>query len=135
MNTTHLKIITPNKVFYDDKIDIVTVRTTEGEIGLTHSKSPLVASLAIGELIIGPKKNNKICAVAGGLVFVTPTTVTIVTDAIEYKEDIDMTRAEKAREKAIEKLKAKMDLAEEIKTKFALERALNRLNVKKGLFD
>ena len=73
-NKTHLKIMTPQGIFFDKDIAIVTVKTTEGYIGLQHGKSPFVASLDIAEMTITAEQGGKKeeCAIAGGLVYVTP---------------------------------------------------------------
>ncbi len=132
MQLTHLKIITPDGIFYEGDIDIVTVQTSVGRIGLQHGKSPIVASLEISELNIGSPKSNKAkaCAIAGGLVYVTTSSVEIITDAIEYREKIDVNRAQREIKAAEARLKQKLDGVDELKTKLSLKRALNRIAVK-----
>ena len=134
MAKTLLRIITPNGLFWDKEVDIVTVKTTEGYLGLLHGKSPLVASLDIGELKINyeSSKEFKDCAIAGGILYVTPEKVEIITDAIEEKGKIDINRAEKAKKLAESKLKSKIDDKEHQLTQLALQRALNRITVRKG---
>ena len=132
-NKTHLKIMTPNGIFFDKDIAIVTVKTSEGYIGLQHGKSPFVASLEIAEMSItsefGGKKEE--CAIAGGLVYVTTSEVQIITDAIEYKANIELNRAEKAKREAEVKLKQKLEDSEHHKQSLSLKRAINRIHVKK----
>ncbi len=131
-NKTRLKIMTPNGIFFDKDVAMVTVKTTEGNIGLQHGKSPFVASLEISELSItseqGGKKED--CAIAGGLVYVTQEEVQIITDAIEYKANIQINRAEKAKREAEAKLKQKLDDSDHLKQQVALKKAVNRINVK-----
>lgn len=136
MAQTHLQIITPQGIFFDEQIDIVTVKTTEGEMGLLHGKSPVVASLAIADLHIGPKNKagHRPCAIAGGLLYVTPTSVRIITDAIEFKDEINLHRAEEAKHKAEALLKSQTEESDILKTKLALNKAINRINVSKGNF-
>ncbi len=132
-NKTHLKIMTPQGIFFDKDIAIVTVKTTEGYIGLQHGKSPFVASLDIAEMTITAEQGGKKeeCAIAGGLVYVTPESVQIITDAIEYKSSIELSRAEKAKREAEAKLKQKLDDSDHLKQTVALKKAMNRIHVKK----
>lgn len=105
-------------------------------MGLLHGKSPVVASLVIADLHIGQrnKPGHRACAIAGGIVYVTPNSVRIITDAIEFKDQIDIKRAEAAKLRLEQELKIKHDDAEEIKLKLALARANNRINIYKGNF-
>lgn len=134
MQKTLLKIITPEGLFWNKEVDIVTVKTTEGYMGLLHGKSPIVASLDIAELAINKKGTHEYleCAIAGGLVYVTPEKVEIITDAIEEKTKIDVARAEKALKDAESLLKQKSDAKEHHLASLALKKAINRINVHKG---
>ena len=129
MNLTKLKIITPNGLFYDKEIEIVTVKTSEGNIGLQHGKSPMVASIAISELHLGAPE-NKMCAIAGGLLYVTTSEVRIITDAIEYKDKIDLARAQRALKNAQSQVSKKQETTEKIKAELALKRAINRITIR-----
>jgi len=133
-NKTHFKVMTPNGIFMDEDIYLVTVRTPEGDIGLQHGKSPFVASLEIAEMIIYKDQGKQplICAIAGGLVYVTPESVQIITDAVEHKDKIEMARAEKEKATAEALLKqAKLDESEILKAQISLKKAINRISVKK----
>ena len=133
-NKTTLRIITPHGLFWDKEVDIVTVKTTEGYMGLLHGKSPVVASLAVAELQINKKGSKEFveCAIAGGIVYVTPEKVEIITDAIEEKNKIDVARAEKAKKLAEIALKHKGNASEHNVAEMALKRAMNRISVKKS---
>jgi len=133
-NKTHFKVMTPNGIFMDDDIYLVSVRTPEGNIGLQHGKSPFVASLEISEMTIFKDQGSKgqICAIAGGLVYVTPESVQIITDAVEFKEKIELNRAESEKKAAEAKLKQKLDEAELIKAQVSLKKAINRISIKQS---
>ena len=132
MAKTLLKIITPEGLFWNKEVDIVTVKTTEGYMGLMKGKSPVVASLDIAELSINKvgTSENVQCAIAGGVLYVTPDKVEIITDAIEEKSKIDKNRAEKALKEAERLLNLKTDAKEHHLASLALKRAINRINVK-----
>ncbi|CAM9106719.1 ATP synthase F1 subunit epsilon [Mycoplasma marinum] len=130
-NRTHLKIITPEGIFYNQPVSIVTVKTTEGYIGLQPGRIPIVGSIEISPLIIGTKgqDNYMDCAIAGGLLYADKTSVTIITDAVEEKAKIDLKRAESEKEKAEQALKSQKDAAEVMKLKLSLQKAINRISV------
>ena len=113
---------------------IVTFKTTEGYIGVLAGKSPFVASLDIAELLINSSssKDHKVCAIAGGLAYVEPGSVSIITDAIEYKELIDIKRAEKQKKLAEDSLSQKKGASEILKAQIALKKAINRIQVGKS---
>lgn len=131
-NLVNLKIMTPEGIFWNEQVDIVTVKTTEGYIGLQHGRSPFVASLDIAELKINTQNSakHKVCAVAGGLVFMDKTGVSIITDAIEYKDKIDLVRAEKAKKLAEQALKDAKSEAEQFSASVSLKKAINRIHVR-----
>ena len=134
MQQVRLKIITPEKVFWDKDIDIVTVKTTEGYIGLQKNKSPFVAALDVAELHINIKgtKDYYDCAIAGGIVKATKSEISIITDAIEFKGKIDLPRAEKAKRIAEQKIKDNLSESENIRVQLSLKKAINRIEVRKS---
>ncbi len=130
-NRIHLKIITPEGIFYNKSVSIVTVKTSEGYIGIQKGRVPIVGSIEISPLIIGTKgqDNYMDCAIAGGLLYADKDTATIITDAVEEKSKIDMNRATKEKQNAENALKAQKDAAEILKLKLSLQKAINRINV------
>ena len=90
MNKIRLKITTPLGTFFDDDIEIVTLKTPEGYIGLQHNRVPFISSIEISTMYVNIDKNNKkIAAIGGGLVFVEKQHIDIFTDDIEWKEEIN----------------------------------------------
>ncbi len=131
-NKTHLKIIDPNGLFFEDDVAIVTVKTSEGYIGLQADHSPFIGAIEISEITIGKSGSPKykVCAISNGLVYVTRTNVDIVTESIEEKDNIDLNRAKEAKREAEEKLKQDLSKAEQLQTSIQLKKALNRIKVK-----
>lgn len=129
---THLKIMTPRGLFLEDDVEIVTVKTTEGYIGLQADKSPLIGAIEISEMIIGKFSSPKhqVFAISNGLVYVTKTNVDIVAESVEAKEQIDLNRAKQAKVDAEERLKQDLSKAELLQTSIELKKALNRIKVK-----
>ncbi|XP_023226625.1 uncharacterized protein LOC111627287 [Centruroides sculpturatus] len=135
MKQTHLTILTPYGVFFDDPVPIVTVKTTRGYIGVQAGHTPLVAALDIAQASIGLEKSrsHKVLALGGGLMRVDAHGVKIVTPAAEFKDAIDLKRAETARVDAEKRLREeKLSTSQQIRYTFKLERALNRIKVARG---
>lgn len=128
MSTYHLKIITRDKVFFEDQVNRIVGKGVEGDLAILPNHSPLVTFLQIAPLkISNDKKEIREANVTGGLIKVSPTDVTILADAAEWPEDIDVERAKAAKNRAEERLKDdRYDIA---RAESALKRAISRLNV------
>lgn len=132
MSTTHVDIVTPNGKVFEGEVNLVRARTTSGEIGVLPKHMPLVAPLKIGVVILRMDGGDKHAAVAGGFIEVTPDHVTILAEAAELKENIDLDRALRAKERAEKHLEQLKDTDKEFHmTKADLERAVNRIDVAK----
>lgn len=99
-NRTRLRIITPEKTFFDDMVDMVIVRTTTGDIGVMANHISMTTTLSSGIATISDGDKEYKAAVHGGFAEVLRANVTIVTDAAEWAHNIDKKRAEDARERA-----------------------------------
>ena len=130
-NQLLLKIITPNGTFFDGFCHVVTLKTTEGYIGIMKNHIPIAAAIAISELHINAPedKNFSEAAIAGGLLYSNKNSVTIITDAIEYKDDIDLNRAQKTKERIQKLLNQKTSIKEHNKLELSLKKALNRIKI------
>lgn len=95
-----LKIVTPEKVIYDDMVDGVSFPTIDGEITILPHHIPLISAIKPGELKIRKGKDYEYFAVMKGVLEMDGKTITFLTDAAERAEEIDEKRAEEAREKA-----------------------------------
>ncbi len=125
------KIATPERVVYEAEVDSVTCPTQMGEISILPNHIPLVANLNPGELKITENGQEKYLAVTGGFIEVRPKSeVIVLADAAEAEEEIDLKRAEEARERARKLMSEKRMTREEYaETLGALERSLARLKV------
>jgi len=125
--------VTPEKTVFEDSIDQVTLPTQEGEITVLPEHIPLIAVLAPGELTIKQDGKEIAMAVSGGMIEVRKNELTILADTAERAEEIDIKRAEEARERA-EKLKdekIRMDETEYAAVASLMERNLARIKVAK----
>ena len=127
MNRLYLKVVTPDKLFFEGEIDMLVARTIEGDVGILLNHSPLVTILDIGRLVIKDGDERKIAACAGGYIDVRNNNITVVSDACEWEEEIDINRAERAKERASKRLEDKG--TDTFKAELALKKAINRINI------
>ncbi|HZU77353.1 MAG TPA: F0F1 ATP synthase subunit epsilon [Dehalococcoidia bacterium] len=100
-----LDIVTPERVVLsDDGFDIVVAPGSEGELGILPRHAPLMTMLAIGELRARRGAEELHMAIAGGFLEVRDDRVTVLADAAERAEEIDIARAEAARRRAEESM-------------------------------
>jgi len=100
------KIVTPEKVIYENEIFQVTVPTMSGEITILSNHIPLVSVLKAGELKIKDKNGEHHIAISGGFLEVKANSeIIILADHAERAEEIDVHKAEEARQRAEEQMK------------------------------
>ena len=129
-NTIRLEVVTPDKLVLSEDVDIVVATGTEGEFGVLPSHIPLLTTLAEGELRYRIKGQLNYLAVSGGFAEVLPDKVTVLAEAAELGREIDIDRAQKARERAVDRLaQAKREEIDHIRAEAALRRSLIRLRV------
>ena len=130
MNKIRLKITTPLGTFFDDDIEIVTLKTPEGYIGLQHNRVPFISSIEISTMYVNIDKNNKkIAAIGGGLVFVEKQHIDIFTDDIEWKEEINKSEIKKLFDETTKKLQSNFkDNVEKHKYEILLKKTINKLS-------
>lgn len=125
-----LRVVTPYGNGFEEEVERVIVRGTEGDLALLKSTAPMVSPLGIGKMkVLFPEGKEKEGNINTGYMSMKNDLVTIVTDAFEWNEEVDIERARKAKERA-EKRLAQAKNRDDIDTKraeMALLRALNRL--------
>jgi F-type H+-transporting ATPase subunit epsilon len=100
-----LDIVTPERVVLsEDGFDIVIAPGSEGELGILPQHAALMTMLSIGELRARRGADEVSMAIAGGFLEVRDDRVTVLADAAERSEEIDIARAEDARRKAQESM-------------------------------
>lgn len=127
MATFNLQIVTPDKPFYNEDVEMIVVRTTEGDVGILKGHTDYVASLDIG--IIKIKKDGvfKEATIAGGFIQVDKEKTTILTEAAEWPSDIDVDRASKAKELAESIINRKLSDRDMDMAEVRLKKAINRI--------
>ncbi len=132
MAKINFKIITMERVVYEDEVEQVTIPTAAGEITVLPRHAPLVSLLKPGELRIRKDGYDVLLSVSTGFVEVRPKSeVIILADTAERAEEIDLERAEQARRRAEEMLKEKerLDDVQFARLQAQLEKELARLKV------
>ncbi len=125
-----LQIVTPDGLLYDGTAERLITRTTEGNVGILARHSDYVAPLDIGETKIKfADGTSRTASSALGMISVNDGVVRLVASTFEWADDIDIDRAQRALEKAREKLERKNSDYELRMAEFKLKRALNRINV------
>ena len=130
----NFKIVTPEGIIYEDKVEKVTVPTTSGEITILPHHIPLVSVLKAGELIAYKAGVPIAMSVAGGIVEMRPgDKLYIMADTAERAERIDIERAEAARARAEELLAQTAHVADVdfARLQAAIEREMARIKVAK----
>jgi len=128
---THLdlQIVTPDRLIVQEQVDEVEIPGLLGYFGVLPGHTPMLASLAVGELWYRKGQDKLYLTIAFGFAEVLPDRVTILARLAERAEDIDIERAESARRRAEERLaQSKSDIDYE-RARTALSKSLMRLQV------
>ncbi|HZP97647.1 MAG TPA: F0F1 ATP synthase subunit epsilon [Candidatus Limnocylindria bacterium] len=126
----HLEVITPERRVYEDDVDMVIAPGADGYLGILPHHAPLLTGLGPGEFRVKKGGTEELLAVFGGFMDVRGDRVVVLTDAAEHVEDIDLQRAQAARDRAQKALEAgPPSAAEEARARAALERALVRIRI------
>lgn len=128
-NLFKLKIITPDRIFYEGEASMVEFNTTEGEIGVLKGHIPLTVVISPGILTITEEDGVKEAALHAGFVEILQESVVIMAEIIEWPEEIDLDRAKSAKDRAEERLRTKTPETDVARAETALMRALARINV------
>ncbi len=124
-----LRIITPERVFYEGPVEMVEFNTTEGEIGVLPGHIPLTVIVKPGILTITEAEGEKKAALHAGFAEILPESITILAEIIEWPEEIDENRAEAALERAKLRIEQKASDTDMARAETALLRAMARIQV------
>lgn len=125
-----LEIICPDRKFFAGKADMVEFNTTEGYIGIYPEHIPLAVVLSPGTLVIHCDGEEKKAALHTGFARIDKKKVSILAEVCEWPDEIDISRAENAKERAEKRIEAKEEGIDIVRAEAALRRALTRISVK-----
>ena len=145
-NLLELKVITPERVFYEGKVSMVEFNTTEGELGLCilnhcfdflikrrvyKRHIPTTVIIEPGILTITEPEGVKNAALHAGFAEILPESVIILAEIVEWPSEIDYERAERAKERAEERIAQKTSNMDLERANIALKKAICRINTLK----
>jgi F-type H+-transporting ATPase subunit epsilon len=127
--TIRCEIVSQDRTVFQDDVDIVVLPGSAGEMGILPKHAPVLTTLKFGVIKIRRRGKEELFAVAGGVAEVQPDIVTILADAAENIEDIDITRAKAAKKRAEDAL-ANLSPESDRDAYFIMEAALRRSNLR-----
>ena len=129
MATFKLEIVTAERMVFSDEVTALLAWGVEGQLGILPHHAPLMTMLQPGDLMIRKDREEEYLALSGGFLEVRPDKVIILADACEGADEIDVVRAEEAKKRAQETMKAAPMTVDAASAEAALRRSLARLKV------
>lgn len=127
--TIRCEIASQDRLVFEGDADIVVLPGTGGEMGILPNHAPLLTTLNMGVIKVRKGNQEEIFTVTGGLAEIQPEIVTILANAAEHIDEIDIARAEAAKTRAQELLEQGSS-AEDLDRYLAVEAALRRSNLR-----
>lgn len=125
-----LNVVTPEKVIFEDEVISIIAPGSEGYLGVLTDHAPLITALLSGKLTVKDREGKEqFFCVSGGFLEVSNNVATLLADAAEATEEIDIERAQAALQRAEKRLEAKSPEIDLARAQGALSRALNRIKV------
>lgn len=122
-----VNLITPEGLYRTVETSRITIDTIDGQRGILSNHMPIVLMLKIGSLKTIENGNTKRYTINGGMMYFENNVANILSDAIEDIDLIDVERAQKAADRANERLAKKADNLDIQRAQLALARAMNRI--------
>ena len=124
-----LQIVTPDRLLLKEQVDEVEIPGSDGYFGVLPGHTPLLASLAVGELWYRKGQEKTYISLAFGFAEVLPDRVTILARLAERADEIDVERAEEARRRAEQRLAHPKSDVDYERARLSLTRSIMRLQV------
>ncbi|MGL5520218.1 MAG: FoF1 ATP synthase subunit delta/epsilon [Metamycoplasmataceae bacterium] len=128
---TKLTILTPEGVFFDDYVDLITVKLTTGYRGIQKNILPFVSNIEISTMYLNfpNSPDYQILAIGGGLIYAERLYVNIFTDDVSFKEDLDESNLNSLLTITKQNLESSsLDFANQTKQETILKKTINKLN-------
>ena len=125
----HLEIVTAERLVLSDDVDQVNAPTKDGRVGILPRHMPLITVLTEGELSIIKNGVRTEFAEFGGFMIVLPDRVTILADSCDRSDEIDLDRAEEARQRAEERIAQRKSDQDMIQAEAELRRAMMQIRI------
>jgi F-type H+-transporting ATPase subunit epsilon len=124
-----LEVVTPDRALIREEVDEIQLPGSEGYLGVLPGHTPLLTSLKVGELWYRSGTEKHYLAIAGGFVEILPDRVTVLAQIAERAEEIDIRRAEAAKQRAEERLARPSSDMDFERARIAMMKSLIRLQV------
>ena len=127
----NLKILTPEKQFYDDEVESLIVSTSDGRFEFLADHVPVIMPLVVGTLVLKTQYGPTEVFNSEGFLEFRKEGALVYVQACESPAEIDRRRAEEAMLRAEERMRQKQSMQEYRQSKLSLARAMARLRLKK----
>ena len=127
-----LEVVSPERMVFKGEVDIFTIPGTMGYMGILPNHAPIISSLGIGILSIKNDGTEEKIALNGGFLEVSHNKAVVLAETAETAADIDLKRAEAAKERAEQRLAKPSDGLDLLRAEMALKRALTRIKAVRG---
>lgn len=132
MNELNLEIVTPAKSVFNGTVKSITVPGSVGSFQVLKNHAPILSTIDIGKIKVELQDgSDKFYASGGGTIEVNNNKILLLADSLEAADEIDVKRAEAAKERAEKRLKDKNGI-DVVRAEIALSKAVNRLNIAKN---
>ena len=132
MSAFHLDILTPYKKYMSKDVTYLRVRNDDAVLGILPGHAPIITTVSISEMMIKDENGKEtLFAVGGGLLSIKDNVATLMVNSIESQDEIDFSRAEAAKERAMHRLEEKLENLDVERAQLALLRATVRISLKK----
>jgi F-type H+-transporting ATPase subunit epsilon len=126
----NVEIVTGERsVYQEEDVDMVVAPGADGSLGILPSHAPLISLLSSGELRVKKGGQEESLVIFGGFIEVVNDKVLVLADSAERVEEIDLARAEDARERAEDAIRNRESIADLAEAEEALRRAAIRLRI------
>ncbi len=123
-------VVTPTGVYGDLETEIVNVGTIDGARGILPNHMDIVMALDISKMALVNNGKRTYYAIGSGMLYFSKNVATILVDFIESQEEIDLKRAEEAKERATRRLESKDPNVDLRRAEISLKKAMTRIDVK-----
>lgn len=126
----HLEIVTPFGEAFAEEVNSCVVPGVNGQFQILKNHAAVLSSITTGAIKVQTAKDlEKVFATSGGFCEVRDNKIKIIVESAEEANSISLERAEKAKIRAEERIKNKVEGLDELRAKLALGRAINRIKV------
>jgi len=128
MKTFLLEILTPKGVYMSSQVEELYLNTSNGYLGVLANHDTLITGVEISPGFIKKDDKKEYYAIFNGVLNIKKDKVQLILSNIEHAKSIDLARAKKARDRAIERINKKGETIDVARAQLALKRALARIN-------